>query len=127
MVSRLIIQRQLSCFDVPVLGSANGHGNLGNSFYFEREEMVEMDEKKAKHHWQIAAIKGNENARFNLGCIEANNGNMDRAMRHFTIGAKCGEDKSLKAVKKGFTLGNVAKDDLLNGISQNLEAEVCTI
>lgn len=36
---------------------------------------------------------------------------MERAMRHYTIAAKCGDKKSLAQVKKGFTLGIVTKDD----------------
>ena len=67
--------------------------------------------KKAVHHWEIAAMMGNEFARYNLGCAEANDGNYDRAMKHFIISAKCGHDDSLQKVKEGFMIGRVTKSD----------------
>ena len=70
-----------------------------------------MDKKKAAHHWQIAAMMGKLNARHNLGCYEAENGNYNRALRHFMIAAKGGYKDSLDAVKQGFRDGHVTKED----------------
>ena len=56
-------------------------------------------------------MKGSELARYNLGIAEENAGNLDRAMRHFMISAKCGHDDSLQAVKEGFMMGRVTKTD----------------
>jgi TPR repeat protein len=38
--------------------------------------------KKAKFHYEAAAMAGNEGARHFLGTMEAQNGNMERALKH---------------------------------------------
>ncbi len=43
---------------------------------------------KANHHWKLAAIGGHEKARFNLGSMDYNDDNIDRAMKHYIIAAK---------------------------------------
>jgi len=91
------------------LGSAEAHKNLGILYHFG--EGVERDTKKAVHHWQAAAMMGNEGSRYNLGIIEENDANFDRAMKHFMISAKCGHDDSLQKVKEGFMMGRVTKTD----------------
>ena len=47
--------------------------------------------KKAKFHYEAAAMAGDEVARSNLGCMEAQSGNMERAVKHWTIAASAGE------------------------------------
>eukprot|EP00956_Cyclotella_meneghiniana_P007785 scaffold10383_cov44-Cyclotella_meneghiniana.AAC.4 len=91
------------------LGSAIAHLNLGNLYYSGMG--VKRDIKNAIEHWQIAAMKGSELARYNLGLAEGNDGNFDRAMKHLIISAKCGHDDSLQAVKTGFMTGRVTKTD----------------
>ena len=91
------------------LGSAQAHHNLGNCYL--NGDGVEMDKKKAAHHWQIAAMMGHEISRSNLGSFELERDNFDRAMKHHMIAAKCGFDKSLEAVKTGFGFGFVTKDE----------------
>eukprot|EP00956_Cyclotella_meneghiniana_P006912 scaffold9332_cov34-Cyclotella_meneghiniana.AAC.1 len=91
------------------LESATGHYHLGLSYH--NGVGVKHDKKKAVHHWQIAAMMGNMQARHNLGCAEEENGNFQRAMKHFMIAAKCGFEKSLDAVKDGFRDGHVTKED----------------
>ena len=51
-------------------------------------------------------------ARHNLGCSEAENGNHQRAMKHFMIASKCGSKDSLDSVKRGYKQGRVTKEDL---------------
>ena len=72
---------------------------------------TELNMKRAIHHWQIAAMMGNVSAKHNLGCAESANGNNQCAMKHFTIAAKCGFEKSLDMVKEGFRDGHVTKED----------------
>ena len=43
---------------------------------------VKVDEKKANHYYELAAIGGNVNARYNLGQVEWRAGNFDRALKH---------------------------------------------
>ena len=82
--------------------------NLGNQYCFGRG--VEVDKKKAKHYYELAAIGGDIHSRHNLGCIEYDAGNYDRAMKHFIILARAGSKRSLDGVKLGFKDGLVTKD-----------------
>jgi hypothetical protein len=47
--------------------------------------------KKAKFHVEAAAMAGDEVARCNLGIVEGNSRNMERAIKHFTIAASAGD------------------------------------
>jgi len=46
-----------------------------------------------------------------LGLFEERNGNMNRALEHFTIAARAGEDRSLKKIGEGYKAGYVSKED----------------
>eukprot|EP00956_Cyclotella_meneghiniana_P015152 scaffold22984_cov26-Cyclotella_meneghiniana.AAC.2 len=91
------------------LGSAMAHYNLG-CLYFNGLG-VQVSKKKAIHHWQIAAMMGQLDSRYNLGMEEIEKGDYQRAMMHFMIAAKCGCKDSLDIVKKGFRQGYVTKED----------------
>eukprot|EP00985_Skeletonema_marinoi_P023738 scaffold15966_cov170-Skeletonema_marinoi.AAC.2 len=58
-----------------------------------------------------AAIGGHPNARHNLGCIEED-GNEERAVKHWIIAAAQGNNDSIKALMDAFRRGFVSKDDL---------------
>lgn len=71
------------------------------------------DEKKAKHHLEIAAMGGYLDARYNLAVLEMEaayakqDGKlMRRALRHHMIAAKAGIEQSLDPVKSGFLMGH---------------------
>eukprot|EP00984_Skeletonema_dohrnii_P003579 scaffold1212_cov79-Skeletonema_dohrnii-CCMP3373.AAC.6 len=72
---------------------------------------VEKDMKKAIYHAEQAAIAGNPRARFNLGYEEFGNHRIERAIKHWVIAAKLGDDDSLEALRKSYTLGLVQKED----------------
>eukprot|EP00956_Cyclotella_meneghiniana_P032437 scaffold89254_cov22-Cyclotella_meneghiniana.AAC.1 len=91
------------------LGLSGAHCNLG--YAHEHGQGVLANKNKAFHHYQMGALSGNVNARFSLGLLEGRDGNLDRAVRHFIIAAKCGDDESLELVKKGYMKGNVTKED----------------
>eukprot|EP00956_Cyclotella_meneghiniana_P008651 scaffold11800_cov27-Cyclotella_meneghiniana.AAC.4 len=91
------------------LGCAEAHYSLGIAY--KMGEGVEIDMKKAIHHYQIAAIMGSMFARHNLACIEFENRNYELAMKHFMIAASCGCKKSLHNIKIGFKNGHVTKED----------------
>ncbi|KAL7524588.1 hypothetical protein ACHAWF_001007, partial [Thalassiosira exigua] len=105
-------------FKAAELGNVPANLNLGNAYNGKGGGGVKVDKKKAKHHWEIAAIGGNLDARHNLGIMEidAGNSNQDirmikRALRHFAIAARAGMEPSLDPIKKGFSLGYVTKDE----------------
>ena len=84
---------------------------------------VERDRKKAKHYYELASMGGNVVARYNLGTLEMNDGNVNRAMKHFMIAAGAGKDKSLKAIQELFMNGHVTKDDFEKALRSHKEAK----
>ena len=71
---------------------------------------VERNEKKARHYWELAAMRGQTDARHNLGCFEEQAGNKDRALKHFLIAVKDGSSTSLESIKRRFEMGITTKD-----------------
>eukprot|EP00985_Skeletonema_marinoi_P007141 scaffold3121_cov211-Skeletonema_marinoi.AAC.10 len=91
------------------LGDSSAHDYLALMYW--KGTGVEKDEKKGNYHAEEAAIAGHPTARHNLGSIEWNNGNKERAMKHSIIAANLGYDKSVEILKKGYSRGLVSKDD----------------
>lgn len=91
------------------LGNAISHYYL--SLMFWKGEGVEKDEKKRVFHLEEAAIAGHPDSRYNLGLIELNDGSTERAVKHFIIAAKLGEEESVQILKEGYEYGIVSKDD----------------
>ena len=81
-------------------GYAEAYFNLG--LCYDNGEGVEVDKKKAKHYYELAAMGGSVKARTNLSYIEGRAGNYKRAMKHSLISAKAGDDRSLDLVKGGY-------------------------
>jgi TPR repeat protein len=63
------------------LGFSSAHSYLGDVYHEEGEL------KKAKFHYETAAMAGQKGARFIIGVMEGNSGNKERAVKHFTIAA----------------------------------------
>jgi TPR repeat protein len=85
------------------LGDLEAHWQLGSMFRFGQG--VEKDEEKAVYHCEKAAIGGHPDARFGLGVIELGNGKIERAVKHFMIAAKLGDDTSMKHLWKYYSAG----------------------
>ena len=94
------------------LGCAEGYCNLGCCY--DQGMGAEMDRKKAKYYYELAAMNGNVNARYNLARLETQAGNHNRAMKHLIIASNAGDKDSLDAVKAGFMGGYVTKDEYAN-------------
>ena len=90
-------------------------GDMGAHYYLSHMYAdghgVERDLKKKVYHLEEAAIGGHPNARHNLGVCEWNSGKKERAMKHFIIAAKLGQDEALDKVKQGFQVELVSKED----------------
>ena len=94
------------------LGCAAAYYNLGQSY---REGTgVEVDEKKAKYYYELAAMGGDIMARNSLAAMEGNAGNNERAKKHLILAAKAGFKISLVNVKEYFMQGIVTKDEYAN-------------
>ena len=102
------------------LGSASANQNIGACYY--NGQGVERDMKKAKYYTELAAMGGNVKARHELGNFEKDEGNMNRAMKHWMISATVGCDESLKENQKGYINGQVTKDDFEKALRSHKEA-----
>ena len=104
------------------LGDAVAYYNLGQSY--KNGLNVDRDDQKAKYFYELAAMRGEVNARYNLGMIEGRAGNHGRAMKHLLIAAKSGNKLSLDKVKDGFGAGLVAKDEYEQALRAYHERQV---
>ncbi len=91
------------------LGDLEAHGCLGTLYL--KGDGVEKDMKKAVYHWEQAAIGGDPSARVLLANYDMKNGKLERAAKHYIIGANLGHDVSLKRIKHLFVKGIVSKED----------------
>ena len=91
------------------LGDIESHYEL--SLLYRDGEGVEKDEKKRVYHLEVAAIGGHPTARYYLGCVEEENGRMDRSVKHWIIAAKLGHEPSMDLLKLCYRDGLIGKDD----------------
>ncbi len=97
------------------LGNAVAHYVL--SVMYDKGQGVEKDAEKEMYHLEEAAIGGHAFARHNLGCEECNNnGNFERAKKHFIIATNLGDDKSLKALRTLYANGHASKEDYADAL-----------
>ena len=71
------------------LGFSSAHYNLGRHY----DEGGDL--KKAKFHYEAAAMAGHEIARYKLGDIEHESENMERAIKHWAIAASAGDCEAM--------------------------------
>ena len=91
------------------LGYAKVYNSIG--YHYDIGIGVELDEEKAEHYYEIAAIRGDSQARHNVGCMEKDEGNVDRALKHWMIAVRSGHSNSLTRIKELYTNGDATKDD----------------
>ena len=92
------------------LDNADACASIGVAY--EDGEGVEIDKKKAVHYFELGAMKGCVSARHNLGILEEQKGNMDRALKHYMIAVRGGYADSLqRRIKELYAKGYATKDD----------------
>jgi len=72
------------------------------------------DMKKAKFHFEAAAMAGNEMARYNLGCMDFEEGKKERAVKHWMISASAGSYKAMHNLLVGSKLGYVSRESIIS-------------
>ena len=87
------------------LGSSDVHYELGIHFHEGGRDM-----KKAKFHYEAAAMAGHEIARYNLGCIDFSSGNNSRGLEHCRIAASAGSHLAMHSFLVTFNQGMVSRD-----------------
>ena len=98
------------------LGNARAYCNIGSVYYYGRG--VNTNKKKAKHYYELAAMKGNVVARHNLGVLDMN---ACRAVKHFLIAVRSGYTDSLGNIKQLYLNGIATKDDYTNALQSYQE------
>jgi hypothetical protein len=88
------------------LGSRDAHNNLGVEYD------VRGDLKRAKFHYEAAAMAGHEVARHTLACIESDSGNMGRAVKHWIIAASAGSYHAMHDLITCFEEGIVTRETI---------------
>ena len=92
------------------LGCAEAYSCIGIAHDLGRG--VEVDAKKAKHYYELAAINGDVQSRYNLGVDELRAGNPYRALKHWMFAVKDGSSNSLGGIKSMYERGLiVTKED----------------
>jgi tetratricopeptide (TPR) repeat protein len=88
------------------LGSSQAQFSLGN-IHYQGGSL-----KKAKFHFEAAAMAGHEVARYNIGNIEAISGNMERAVKHWKIAASAGSYHAMHTLKESFKEGHISRETI---------------
>jgi len=96
------------------LSYANAYCDIGIAY--ENGEGVKVNKKKANYYYELAAIRGNVSARYNLGIEEENEGNMDRALKHYMIAVGAGDSDSVNSIKRMYTNGQATKEDYMKAL-----------
>ena len=82
---------------------------------------MEKDERKANRYYELAAIKGDVGARYNLATNEKSAGNMNRALKHYMIAVVSGDSISLNKVKELYSNGHATKEDYTKALQSYQE------
>jgi TPR repeat protein len=88
------------------LGHSGAHSLLGGIYY------QGGDSKKAKFHFEVAAMAGHEVARYNLGVMEYKSGKKERAIQHWKIAASAGEYNAMHHLRKAFKQGVISRESI---------------
>ena len=97
------------------LGHADAYNRIGDAYAFGRGRM-EINRKKAMYYFEQSAVRGDPAARCNLGEIEEEAGNTDRALKHYMIAVKDGNSASLEKIKSLHLEGRATKDVYANAL-----------
>jgi TPR repeat protein len=96
------------------LGNAAAYNNI--AYAYSNGTGVEVDKEKAIHYYELAAIRGDAVARYNLGIIDLKAGNFDRAVKHYMIAAGSGHAPSLDTIKEMYSKGDATKEDYMKAL-----------
>ena len=77
-----------------------------------------IDKKKAKHYYELGAMNGDIRSRLEVGGLEGQAGNIQRAYKHCLLAARAGHANALKLVKEGYKVGFVTKEEYSNTLRE---------
>ena len=103
------------------LGHAEAYHRIARLYMGWDGQGVEENISKAIHYLELAAIRGSVEARGCLGNAELREpfgpGDVERALKHYKIGAEGGDAESLHKIKQLYSKGHVSKDDYAYALS----------
>ena len=88
------------------LGYSKAHCELGN-IYNQGGDL-----KKAKFHFETAAMFGCEASRYTLGRMEIKSGKREQCVKHWTIAASAGDYDAMNALLLAFNHGLVSRESI---------------
>jgi hypothetical protein len=102
-----------------LLGHVTAHREMGNMLFLGRG--IKEDVDLAKHHWEIAAKKGDYFARYSLAMEETNS---IKRFRHLSISASQGHKESMELILRDYNaIGNeVMKNDINNTLRTHCDS-----
>jgi len=106
------------------LGDVLAHYGLAGCY--KLGQGVEKNEKKEIFHLEEAAIGGHPKGRYNLGCIEGNNGRIERAIKHYIIAANQGYDDAIEVLRGQYAKGRISKEDFAAALRAHQAAVYAT-
>ena len=104
------------------LGDIQAHFLLATS-YKEGSHGLKKKMDMALYHYEVAAMGGHFDARGRLGYVEAVEEKFDKALKHWMISARMGEEKSLKSILKLHKMGHATKDDYAQALCGYIKAK----
>ena len=107
------------------LGCSKAYNSIGHAY--EHGRGVEVDMKKAKQYYELAAMGGDVQARYNLAFTELKAGNLNRALKHFMIAVRSGDDKSLKEIHTLYSEFHLVKKEDYTKALQLYQSYLCEI
>jgi TPR repeat protein len=88
-------------------------GSMSKAHFFLGKHYYEGGNlKKAKFHYEAAAMAGHDVARCNLGCIESESGNIEQAMKHWAIAASAGYHTAMVNLIVAFRRGHISRETI---------------
>ena len=103
------------------LGSSDAKAELGR-MYSCGEDGAPEDETKGREYLEDAIKMGNVSARNTLAIIEAQEDNIDLAIRHWKLAAAAGDELSMKNLWQCFHQGTLEKAELVEALRAHKEA-----
>ena len=92
------------------------------SMYFYGDQGAAKDNTKGRKYLEGAVKMGNVVARISLACVEAEEGKMDLAVRHWKLAAIAGDEPSMRNLWKCFYKGALEKAELEETLRAHKEA-----
>ena len=101
------------------LGHSEAAHFLGESYWFGTSSLgTSIDRAKAIACWEKAAKLGSVLARHQLGCLEHENGNLAKAIKHYRISAAAGYIRSVAYLIECFETGVLRHEDLAQSMRE---------